>query len=108
MSTPANRIEAKLALQTWRGERGTYRLVTFAGKDAEAIAAHALMHRLEFGKMRGFGSVKVTAQVGETRWKSSVFPQNKSDEWILLVSRKVCRAEALEDGQPLTVSLELL
>ena len=95
-------------LVCWRGDRGTYYLVTISGEVAGQIAMHARLHRLEYGKARGFGSVKCMAQIGATRWKTSVFPQHKSTEWILLVSRKVMRAEDLSEGDILTVELELL
>ena len=112
-----------LALTTpliaWRGDGATYHLVMIGPRQAEPIAAHALMQRLEFGKRRGFGSVKVFAQIGETRWKTSVFPQKvKTDDksqaakqekqWMLLVSKKVMRAEDLAEGDPVSLELELL
>ncbi|MBX7528628.1 DUF1905 domain-containing protein [Qipengyuania vesicularis] len=101
-------VACTLPLRRWQGDRGTYHLVTITGAEAEAIAAHALMHRLEFGTQRGFGSVKVIAQVGGTRWKTSVFPQSDKSEWVLLVSKKVMRAEDLAEGDPVPLELELL
>ena len=101
-------VACTLPLRRWQGDRGTYHLVTITGAEAEAIAAHALMHRLEFGTQRGFGSVKVMAQVGGTSWKTSVFPQNDKTEWVLLVSKKVMRAEDLAEGDPVPLELELL
>lgn len=95
-------------MRKWQGDRGIYHLVSITGKDAERIAMHERMHRLELGSRRGFGSVKVIARIGETEWKSSVFPQNRQAEWILLVSKKVMRAENLVEGDDLTVELELL
>ncbi|MBE5074699.1 DUF1905 domain-containing protein [Erythrobacteraceae bacterium E2-1 Yellow Sea] len=95
-------------LTRWQGDRGTYHLVVITGDDAETIAMHARLHRLEYGTQRGFGSVKVMAQIGDTSWKSSVFPQASSTEWILLVSKKVMRAEDLAAGDPVRVELELL
>lgn len=95
-------------LKRWQGDRGIYHLVIIEGETAQHIAMHARLHRLEYGRQRGFGSVKVVAQVGATRWKSSVFPQNKSTEWILLVSKKVMRAEDLTEGDEVSLSLELL
>lgn len=107
-------VTATLPLQCWQGDRGTYRLVTITGAEADAIAEHALMQRLEFGRQRGFGSVKVMARIGETEWKTSVFPMTiddmsrRSKNWTLLVSKKVMRAEDLSDGETLTVELSLL
>ncbi|WP_394729550.1 DUF1905 domain-containing protein [Altererythrobacter sp. GH1-8] len=104
---------ATLPLTRWQGDRGTYHLVVITGNEAEQIAMHARLHRLEYGTQRGFGSVKVMARIGETEWKSSVFPQrSRSDaeakEWILLVSKRVMRAEDLAEGDLVTVELELL
>lgn len=92
----------------WQGDRGTYHLVTFGDEAAEAIAMHARLLRLEYGTRRGFGSVKVIARIGETQWRSSVFPQRQQTEWVLLVSRKVISAEGLAVGDSLSVQLELV
>ena len=97
-----------LPLRRWSGERGTYHLVTIIGDEAETIAMHARLLKLELGTRRGFGSVKCVAAIGDTRWTTSVFPQNKQAEWVLLVSRKVMRAEDLAEGDPVTLELELL
>lgn len=87
------------------GEKASYHLVTFTGDAAEALSGHAIMQKLEFGKRAGFGSIKVTARIGETAWKTSVFPQRKQSEWILLVSKKVMRAENLAPGDTIEVDL---
>lgn len=101
-------VACTLPLTRWQGERGTYHLVTITGETAETIAMHERLHRLEFGTRRGFGSVKVVARVGETRWKTSAFPQNGKSEWIVLISKKVMRAEDLAAGDPVALELELL
>ena len=107
-------VRTTLPLRRWQGDRGTYHLVTVTGDEAESIAMHARLHRLEFGRQRGFGSVKVMARIGGTEWKTSVFPINVDDmsrrtkNWTLLVSKKVMRAEDLAEGDPVTVELDLL
>jgi len=98
-------ITATLPLRRWQGEKATYHLVGFAGNEAEALAGHALIQKLEMGRSRGFGSVKVTATIGETSWKTSVFPQDKQSEWILLISKKVMKAEDLGPGDEISVSV---
>jgi len=94
-------------LARWQGDRGTYYHVVIEGEPAEAITMHERIRRLELGARRGFGSVKVMARIGETRWKTSVFPSNSGD-WWLLISKKVIRAEDLALDETLTVELELL
>ncbi len=101
-------IEVTAPLRRWQGERGTYHLVTITGAQAEALQAHEAMHRLEFGTRRGFGSVKVMARIGGSEWKTSVFPQNKGSEWILLIGRKVMRMEDLAQGDPVALTLDPL
>ena len=101
-------IKLTAPLRRWQGERGTYHLVTITGEEAEALQAHEAMHRLEFGKGRGFGSVKVTARVGETDWTTSVFPQKERSEWVLLIGKKVMRSENLTEGDPVEVTIDPL
>ncbi|MAW91207.1 MAG: hypothetical protein CL575_04145 [Altererythrobacter sp.] len=101
-------LAATAPLRRWQGDRGTYHLVTLTGEIAEAISMHGRLHRLEFGARRGFGSVKVVARIGRTEWKSSVFPQRGKAEWILLVSKKVTRAEDLSEGDSVAMGIELL
>ncbi|MEX0341049.1 MAG: DUF1905 domain-containing protein [Erythrobacter sp.] len=91
----------------WQGEKATYHLLTISGDCAEEIAMHERMRRLELGGRRGFGSVKVMATIGGTRWKTSAFP-SKSGEWWLLVGKKVLRAENLAAGDEAGLTLELL
>ena len=73
---------------------------------AEAIVAHELERRLERGKRRGFGSVKVTVTLGESRWQTSLFP-NKDGSWFLPIKKPVRVAEGLVDGEEVEVELEL-
>ena len=98
-------VSATLPLRRWQGEKATYHLVTFAGDAAEALSGYAIMQKLEFGKRGGFGSIKVTARIGDTAWKTSVFPQAKQSEWVLLISKKVMRAEDIAPGDLIEVDV---
>ncbi len=109
--THEDTVSATLPLKRWVGDGATYHLVTFTDDAAEALSMHATLHRLEFGRQRGFGSVKVMARIGETSWKSSVFPQNidgdakNGKHWMLLVSKKVMRKEGIVPGDPIKVEV---
>ena len=95
-------------LLVWRTEKyGDIGYVRIEGEAAEAIRAFELMRRLELGRRRGFGSVKVNARVGESRWSTSVFPQ-KEGGWFLPVKKAICRAEGVEADDVVVVELELL
>jgi hypothetical protein len=95
-------------LLVWRIENeGEMSYLSISGEAAEAIGSYELIRRLEFGRRRGFGSVKVEVAIGDSRWSTSVFPQ-KTGGWFLPVKRAICRAEGLEAGDDIAVRLELL
>ena len=95
-------------LMVWQGEaHGGIGYVLIDGEAAEAIRGHELMRRLELGRRRGFGSVKVTVRVGGSEWRTSVFPQ-KSGGWFMPVKQAIQRAEGLSTGEPVEAELTLL
>jgi hypothetical protein len=94
-------------LLVWRTEKyGDIGYVRIDGDAAEAISAHELVRRLELGRRRGFGSVKVNVAVGQSRWSTSVFPQREGG-WFLPVKKAICRAEDIAAGDDVAVCIEL-
>lgn len=89
------------------GNGGNWHFVTVQGTAAAAIAAHALLRRLEEGRARGFGSVKVEARIGASRWSTSVFPHRDGD-WILPVKRAIRQTEDLAEGDLAEIELRLI
>ncbi len=57
---------------------------------------------------RGFGSVRVTATVGDTTWATSIFPDAAQDSYVLPMKKAVREAEALSTGDVVTVTVELV
>ena len=55
----------------------------------------------------GFGSVRVRAQIGETEWMTSVFPDRKRKVYVLPVKRPVRTAEGIVVGDTVEVSLSI-
>jgi hypothetical protein len=51
----------------------------------------------------GWGMIPVTARIGDTGWKTSLFP--KDGRYIVPVRASVRKAEALELGDTVTVRL---
>ena len=94
-------------LWRWTGASGTgtWHFLTLDGAAGEALSATALMRKLE-GMSRGWGSLKVTATIGESRWSTSVFPARDTG-WLLPVKASVRKAEGLVDGDRVEVALEL-
>ena len=95
-------------LLVWPTEKyGDMGYVVLVGDVAERISAFELVSRLELGHRRGFGSVKVEVEVGESRWSTSVFPQ-RGGSWFLPIKKAICRAEGLAAGDEVTGLLRLV
>ncbi len=105
---PPSRETVTHAAPLWRwsgGGSASWFFVSIDGAAGEAIAATALMRRLEGMGKRGFGAVKVNARIGDTCWQTSVFPQ-KDEGYILPVKAAVRRAEGLDEGDLAEITLE--
>ena len=101
-------IRCIASLWRWTGAAGgTWHFISISGEPAEALAATALMRKLE-GLGRGFGSLRVVATIGDSTWQTSVFPQKSEDgtpEWMLPVKAAVREAEGLADGDAAELTL---
>ena len=92
-------------LWRWSGaSNGNWHFLSIDGAAGEALSATALMRRME-RTIGGFGSLKVRAVIGDSRFATSVFP-SKSQGWMLPVKASVRRAEDLAEGDSVTVTLE--
>ena len=82
----------------WRGPSPYHFVTVPEPESAELRAAASLV-------TYGWGMIPVTAQVGSTQWTTSLFP--KDGGYIVPLKDAVRRAEALEDGDEVTVRLSL-
>lgn len=83
---------------------GTWHFLTIDGEAGEALSATALMRRLE-KSIGGFGSLKVAAQIGDSTFKTSLFP-SKELGWLLPVKASVRKAEGIAEGDRVDVTLQ--
>lgn len=56
---------------------------------------------------KGFGSVKVTAEVGGQAWQTSIFPDSKSGSYLLPVKKAIRSAARLSAGDEVDVRLAI-
>jgi len=56
---------------------------------------------------RGWGSLPVTAKIGQTSWESSIFPDSKSSCYLLPLKLAVRKKEKVMDGGKVLVSIRL-
>ena len=84
---------------------GTWHFLTIDGAAGEALSATALMRRME-KSIGGFGSLKVEARIGDSVFKTSLFP-SKELGWMLPVKASVRKAEGVNEGDVVAVVLEV-
>lgn len=56
----------------------------------------------------GFGSVRVRVAVGESVWKTSVFPQRNDGPYVLPVKKEIRRHESIDVGDIVDLALTIL
>lgn len=57
------------------------------------------------GAQRGFGSVKVRAQIGGSQWETSIFPDGASGSYFLPIKKVIRQAESIKAGDSIAVRL---
>jgi hypothetical protein len=80
---------------------GGWHFITLPLKHAAAIKA------LLRGPRRGWGSLPVTATIGNSSWKTSIFPERKSKSYLLPVKADVRKKESIGVGDTVAVTLEV-
>ncbi len=97
-NTPTFKITGKIWL--WDGEAAWhfFSIPKKYSKDIKSITSHI---------RRGFGSVKVEAQIGKTKWRTSIFP-TKEGEYLLPIKAQVRKVEKLKSNQNTTVIISIV
>jgi hypothetical protein len=69
-----------------------WHFVTLPKKESDEI-------KKNFGaKKRGWGSLRVTATIGKTTWKTSIFPDKKAGAYLLPLKAEVRKKEGIGEG----------
>jgi len=92
-------IEFTEILWEYQGE-APWVFMTLPVEDAEEV-------RDRVPERAGFGSVKVDAVIGESRWQTSVFPDKGSGSFVLPVKRSIREQEDLAPGDTARVTLHI-
>ena len=85
----------------WQAKKGAWHFITLPveiSEDIKAFTKHLA---------RGFRSVKVEARIGETRWKTSIFPSKVYGAFILPIKKSVRDAEDFGVASMVTIDLRI-
>jgi Domain of unknown function (DUF1905) len=91
-------LEFRGELWLWKGP-APWHFITVPEADCGALEATSA------SVTYGWGMVPVSAQIGGTRWKTSLFP--KDGQYIVPVKASVRKAEGLELGDMVIVRLTI-
>ena len=56
----------------------------------------------------GFGSLRVIARIGDTEWRTSIFPESRTGCYVLPVKKAVRTAVGVDLGDTVTVGVEMV
>ena len=87
----------------WSEGKGSWHFFTIPADEAMEIRLESAAS----GIRRGFGSVRVEANINGVAWRTSIFPQ-KSGGYMLPIKADVRRRAGVSAGDAVTVSLSLL
>lgn len=87
-------------LWLYPGEAG-WHFLTLPADIADDLREEAAAFR------KGFGSVRVTAEICGCTWYTSVFPDSKSGTYLLPVKKAVRDAAGISDGDEVAVRLAI-
>jgi len=87
-------------LWLYPGEAG-WHFLTLPADVADDLREEAAVFR------KGFGSIKVTAEISGHTWQTSVFPDSRSGSYLLPVKKAVRTAARISAGDDVAVRLEI-
>ena len=96
----------------WQGDTQSWVFARLPRELADDVAELADDARARTGSTRGFGSIRVEARIGASEWRTSLFPEARSQKrprgYLLPLKAAVRKAEGIEPGRPVTVRIRLL
>lgn len=93
-------MQYEMRAEIWLYPTGAWHFVTLPAEFTEGIRALT-------GPRRGWGSVRVKAQIGDTAWLTSIFPERSSGAFILPIKADVRRREGLAAGDTVSLTVEI-
>lgn len=94
-------IKSRAKVWLYSGDKAAWHFLTLPASTAQKLKASFKQPR------RGWGSIPVIVTIGQSQWKTSVFPDSKSSSFILPIKAKVRKAEGIQRGDTIVLTLEI-
>lgn len=92
----------KLRTEVWQWKGGKWHFASLPKKHSAEI-------QRRFGAVaRGWGSIRIEVSVGDTTWKTSLFPDKKKGQYIFAIKAAVRKAEGIAAGDKITAHIHIL
>lgn len=88
-------------IRTFKGAKATWYYTHLPKDTSDSIKFYTASNR------RGWGAVPVNVTVGNTTWKTSIFPDKKSGCYLLFFKADVRKKEHISEGSIVDVRLEV-
>lgn len=96
---PKKNYKIKSEVWIYPSEKASWHFVTLPKKEAQKI-------KKDFeSKKRGWGSLPVLVKMGKTSWETSIFPDKRSESYLLPIKFSVRKKEEILAGDQITFSL---
>ena len=94
-------ITTRAKVWLYSGDKAAWHFLTLPKVTAKKLTASFKQPR------RGWGSIPVNVTIGKCKWKTSVFPDSKTDSFILPVKAKVRKSGNIKHGDMIAFTLEI-
>jgi len=102
MNNKANKYELKGKMFLWSADSKTSRHFLPVDK---SVAAKI---KANFGRYAvGFGSLPVRARVGDSEWLTSIFPDSKTNTYVLPVKKKIRKDQSIKAGDNVRFTIKI-
>lgn len=93
----------KFKAEVWLylGQAGNWHFISLTKKDSEDI-------KKNYGSLsKGWGSLPVLVTLGKTTWNTSIFPDKKSETYMLPLKADIRKKEAVSAGKIVSLSIQI-
>jgi Domain of unknown function (DUF1905) len=101
-------VQFEAEVWLWQS-KGAWHFLTLPLDKAQELQAvdGTYLHIVHHKKRRGWGSIPVTVRIGSSTWDTSIFPDTRSDSYILPLKSDIRKREKIAVGHLVSVEIQI-